>query len=127
MKHLEALMISLVAIFAPIKAVIIMTGVLIVVDLITGIMAARKRGEQINSAALRRTITKCLVYNCAVLTGFLVEVYMIDGLMPISKIVSGIIGVVEFSSILENLNTIHGSNLFKTLIEKLGSINDKKN
>jgi hypothetical protein len=34
--------------------------------------------------------------------------------------------VVELTSILENLNTINGSPVFKKLIEKLGSVNDKK-
>jgi hypothetical protein len=51
---------------------------------------------------------------------------MIDSILPISKLVSGIIGVVELKSLMENLNTIHGSDLFKSVIEKLGSINDKK-
>jgi hypothetical protein len=124
---LQASTISLFAVFAPIKAIIITVGFLIVMDCITGIFAAMKRGEKISSAALRRTVTKAFVYQSAVITGFLVEVYLIDKAFPINKVVAGLIGVVEFKSILENLNTIHGENLFKSIIEKLGSINDKLN
>jgi len=117
---------SILAIFAPIKAIIVVTGVLIVTDLVTGILAARKRGEKISSAGLRRTATKVFVYNIAVISGFLIERYMLEDFISISKITAGIIGVVEFTSILENLNTINGSPIFKQIIDKLGSINDKR-
>lgn len=119
-----ATLISTVAIFAPAKALILVTGLLIFADLFTGMLAARKRGEKIKSAALRRTITKCFVYELAILLGFLVEVYMLDGFIPVSKIAAGLISVVEFKSILENLDVINGSPVFTSLIKKLGSVND---
>jgi hypothetical protein len=125
-EYLKSLMIAILAVFAPIKAVIVVTGVLVIADLITGVIAAHKKGEQITSAGLRRTVTKTTVYLSAVCLGFLVEKYMIDSILPISKLVSGIIGVVELKSLMENLNTIHGSDLFKSIIDKLGSINDSK-
>lgn len=124
LKTLEALLLSLLAVFAPIKAIIIVTGVLIFADTITGIIAAKKRGEVISSAGLRRSVTKSAVYLTAVCMGFLVEHYMMDNIMPISKIVAGLISAVELKSILENLDSINGNPIFKTLIEKLGSIND---
>lgn len=126
LEYLKSLLIAVLAVFAPIQAVIIVTGVLVIADLVTGLFAARKRGEVITSAGLRRTVTKTTVYLTAVCLGFLVEKYMIDSILPISKLVSGIIGVVELKSLMENLNTIYGSDLFKSVIEKLGSINDKK-
>lgn len=126
LEYLKSLSIAVLAVFAPIQAVIIVTGVLVIADLVTGLFAAKKRGEVITSAGLRRTVTKTTVYLTAVCLGFLVEKYMIDSILPISKLVSGIIGVVELKSLMENLNTIYGSDLFKSVIEKLGSINDKK-
>lgn len=125
MKFLEALLASIIAVFAPLTMVIVTTGVLVFADLITGILAARKRGEKINSGGLRRTITKSTIYLTAVCIGFLVETYMIGEFISVSKIISGLIAAVETKSILENLDTIHGSPLFKALIQKLGSINDK--
>jgi hypothetical protein len=124
--YLKSILIASLAVFAPIKAVIIVTGVLVISDLITGIWAAKKRKEKITSAGLRRTVTKTTVYLSAVCLGFLVEKYMIDSVLPISKLISGIIGVVELKSLMENLNTIYGSDLFKSIIEKLGSINDRR-
>lgn len=121
---LFATMVSMAAIFAPAKALLIVTGILIFADLATGILAARKRGERIKSAALRRTITKCFVYESAILLGFLVETYMLDGFIPVSKISAGLISVVELKSILENLDVINGNPVFTSLIKKLGSIND---
>ena len=126
LEYLKSFLIAILAVFAPIKAVIIVTGVLVVADLITGLFAAHKRGEKITSAGLRRTVTKTAVYLSAVCLGFLVEKYMIDSMLPISKLVSGIIGIVELKSLMENLNVIYGSDLFKSIIEKLGSVNDKK-
>lgn len=121
---LTSLAVSIISVFAPIKAIILVTGILIFSDLITGIIAAHKRGEKISSAGLRRTVTKVFIYNAAIMLGFLCEQYMIDGFLPISKIAAGLISVVEMKSILENLDKINGNPVFKSLIQKLGSVND---
>lgn len=118
------LLISLAAVFAPIKAMLLVTGVLIFADLACGILAARKHKEPLSSAGLRRTVTKVAVYNVAVMVGFLAETYMLDGFIPMSKIAAGLIAVVETKSILENLDIINGKPIFRDLIKKLGSIND---
>jgi phage-related holin len=123
-KNAQPLLLSILAVFAPIKSILIVTGFLIITDLISGILAAKKRGETISSSGLRRTVTKMLVYNLAVISGFLVEKYMISDILAISKLIAGVISIVELKSILENLNTINGSSIFKGIIEKLGSSND---
>jgi len=120
------LLLSTVAIFAPIKALLLVTGLLIFSDLVTGILAARKKKKKITSAGLRRTVTKIAIYNTAIILGFLTEKYILDGFLPLSKIAAGLISVVELKSVLENLDAVNGSSIFKTLIEKLGSINDEK-
>ena len=116
-----------VRILAPIHAVIITVGVLILFDSLTGIMAARKRGEKINSSGLRRTLSKAIVYQVAVISAFLVQKYLISDTVPVSKITSGIIGVVELTSIFENLNEVYGSNIFRKILNLLGSPNDSRN
>lgn len=119
------IMLSILAVFAPIKALIFSVGFLIFADCFTGIWAAKKRNEKITSAALRRTVSKMVIYQLALLSGFLVEVYMIESLLPISKLVAGAIGMVELKSVLENSTAIVGQDIFKSLIKKLGSQNDK--
>jgi phage-related holin len=112
-------------VLAPIKPVMITVGVLIILDLVIGIMAALKRKEHISSAALRRTISKLVIYQVAVISGFICETYLIDHLIPISKLVAGMIGAVELKSILENANEVNGEPIFNKLIKSLGSVNDK--
>ena len=118
------ILISLLAVFAPIQAVMITVGALIFGDLILGMWAAKKRGEQITSAAMRRTVTKMFVYQLAIMTGFLLEFYIMGEILPIAKLVAGVIGMVEFKSLLENATAITGTD-FKDLIKKLGSKNDQ--
>jgi len=125
-KYLQPALISILAVFAPIKGTIITVGVVIIVDLITGILAARKRGEKITSAALRRTVSKALIYQTAVLTGFLVEKFLINDLFPITQVAAGLIGSAESLSIYENLNTLSDNKIFKVLVDKLGSVNDAR-
>lgn len=125
--YFEALLISVLAVLAPIKAAMITVGVLIFADLICGLLAAHKRGDKITSAGLRRTATKCFVYQASIITGFLVEKFLIGDIVPVSKIIAGLIGTVELKSLLENLDTINGSPLFLSLINRLGSNNDVLN
>jgi hypothetical protein len=125
-EYLSKLLVVIIAALAPIQAVIISVGVLVLADMVTGIWAAYKRGETIKSAGLRRTVSKLLIYQIAIITGFVVEQYLVGGLIPIVKILGGVIGLVELKSILENANTINGSDLFKDLISRIGSQNDIK-
>lgn len=121
---LVALALAACAALAPIKAVLITVGILIMMDALTGMYAARKRGEELSSAAMRRTLSKFLVYQGVVITGFLLESNILDNLIPVAKICAGAIGMVEFKSILENANSIVGTNIFKAVLDKLGSDND---
>ncbi len=91
--------------------------------MVTGMFAAHKRKEKIQSAEMRRSITKMVVYQIAIIAAFVLEKYMMDGMLPVSKIVSGVIGMVEFKSILENVSTIAGQDILKMVVSKLGSKN----
>lgn len=124
MNWLKTLGLSVLAVFAPIKMVIISVGVVIFADMFFGIWAAHKRGEKITSAAMRRTITKMFTYQGAILTGYLGETYLLSEIIPVVKLISGIIGLVEIKSLLENISEISGLN-FKSVIKMLGSDNDK--
>lgn len=126
MDWLKKLLVASAAALAPIQTVLATVGILLLVDLVTGIWAAAKRKEKLSSAVMRRTISKMVVYQLAVISGFLLEHYILDGVIPISKIVAGVIGMVEFTSILENSNTIVGGNVFRSILRKLGSENDKE-
>jgi phage-related holin len=124
-KHALAILSTSWAFLAPVHTTIIITLVLIIVDLITGILAARKRGEPISSAGIRRTVVKLFVYELAIVLAFLVETHMhVD--IPMIKLLSGFIGITELKSCLENLDTINGSSVIKDILQRLGSANQNK-
>lgn len=127
-KYAFPLFISICGVFAPIKGAIITVGVVVVVDLITGILAARKRKEPITSKAYSKTIGKILKYQTALLTGFLIEKFLINGLVPISSIVTTAIGIGEAISLYENLNVLTDNKIFSGLVRKvkvLAELNNK--
>jgi phage-related holin len=140
MNWLEKTAMVIVTLFAPIQMILAVTVGLVLADLLTGLIASKKRGEweslnDIKSSGLRRTVTKLTVYLFANCLGFLVEKYMLADFVlfglkildyfPLGKIIPAIIAMTETKSILENLDTINGSPVFKVLIQKLGSVNDK--
>jgi hypothetical protein len=67
-----------------------------------------------------------VVYQTAVVTGFLLQRYLLADAMPVVNIVGGIIGMVEFKSFIENANYIVGGDIMKEVLKKLGSRNDDR-
>lgn len=125
MEWYKAVLVSVLAVFAPIQSMIITVAVLIGTDLVFGIIAAYKQSVPISSSAIRRTVSKSVIYMVAVCLGYLVEHYLMGDILPVSKLVAGTIGLVEMKSILENSDIINGGSVFKALVAKLGSENDK--
>ena len=123
--HLWALLLVGVAVFAPIKGIIITTVVLVFVDLVLGVLAARKRGDPLTSSGLKRTVIKLLVYEVMLMLAFLAETYVMEGALPMVKIGGGFVGLVEFVSCLENLNEISGTNLLGPMLAKVKTLQNK--
>lgn len=114
-------MLALMAVLIPIEKHAIAIFVLVLFDLILGLIAAIKRGEKITSNGLKTTVIKLFVFETALALGFIAEKYLLNDLLPISKIISTLVGIVELTSVFENLDEIYGQPLFKVLIDKLGS------
>jgi hypothetical protein len=66
-----------------------------------------------------------VVYQTAVVTGFLLQRYLLGDALPVVNVVGGMIGMVEFKSFMENSNAIVDGDIFKQIIKKLGSKNDE--
>lgn len=126
MNWLKALVLASFTALAPIHGVLGATCFLIMADLGLGMWAARKRGEPITSAALRRTVSKLLIYQMAIISAFIVEHFLMADAVPVLKLCSGVIGMVELKSILENANELNGSPLFASILKAIGSDNDKQ-
>jgi phage-related holin len=96
---------ALLAVFAPVKAVLATVLALMLIDLVTGVWAAKKRGEAIRSAALRRSVSKLLVFELVVIAAHIFDAYIL-GTSWLVKAAAGAIGLVEMKSVLENANAI---------------------
>jgi uncharacterized membrane protein len=96
--------------FLPIKHFLIFTIFVVFADTVTGIMAARKRGEPITSKGLYRTSQKVVTYFCGIMIFHGASVTF--GLpSQITYSVSFIIAATELFSISENIKSITGTNI----------------
>lgn len=114
---------TFIAIFTPIHTLMFAVGFLVIADFVTGMIAAKKRGEEIRSSRMRDTVTKLGLYQVFLMSAFLAETFLIGSAIPIVKILAAIIGMTEFKSLVENMGSVLGRDLFKELIDKLGSKN----
>ena len=96
--------------FLPIKHFLIFTIFVVFADTVTGIMAARKRGEPITRKGLYRTSQKVVTYFCGIM---IFHGASITFQLPsqITYSVSFIIAATELFSISENIKSITGTNI----------------
>lgn len=116
-------LVAFAALLAPIHTTMFAVGFIVVADFVSGMIAAKKRGEEIKSARMRDTVTKLGLYQTFIISAFLLETFLLSDAVPVVKILAAIIGMTEFKSLTENMSAILGRDLFKELIDKLGSKN----
>lgn len=119
-KFVTAFLLSVLAVFAPIKPMMLAALGLTLADALTGVWAARRRGEPITSSGFRRTVGKLLVYQMGLVVGLIAQQYLVPD-VPIVKLVAGTVGVTEFKSIMENLESITGQPLLKVALEAISA------
>lgn len=102
----------------PIKDFLVLTTALVILDLITGVVAAKKRGEKIRSRALMRTTVKLLLYYCAILATHGVQEVFAEPI-PLTYITAFTIAMTELKSLLENVDAGTGSRLTQMIVDKL--------
>jgi uncharacterized membrane protein len=96
--------------FFPIKHFLIFTIFVVFADTVTGIIAAKKRGEKITSKGLYRTSQKVVVYFCGIMIFHGASVTF--GLpSQIVYSVSFLIAFTELYSVSENIKSITGVNI----------------
>ena len=96
--------------FIPIKGFLIFTIFVVFADMGTGILAAKKEQQKINSKGLYRTMEKIVVYFCGIL---ILEGARNTFSLPfnITYMAAFLIATVELYSISENIKRITGVNL----------------
>lgn len=107
------------AVFLPIKELMLTIGFLVGADLVVGVWKAIKTGQRIRSRRMSDTITKLLLYQLAIMSGFLIETFIISELIPVTKLIATVIAIIEFKSIIESIEAVTGKDLWskiKTII-----------
>lgn len=122
------LSILLVGFFAPLQEMLFSLLFLVLVDLITGVIAAYKKKQKITSSKLSRTIAKILVYLTTVTVVHVANDFILFGadFIPLETFVVGFIAITEVKSIFENLNRISKHKFLTDLIRKLSNDARKK-
>lgn len=122
---LKTLGMSVLMIFSPIKPVLFVTGLLVILDMIFGIWAAKVRKEPITSSRMKDSITKLLVYELCIMLFYIGQKYMTTDLIPLTNIASTFVCLVELKSIAESLKDISGVDILEFLISKLNGLMNK--
>lgn len=119
LKHAAWLLLEWLAIYlAPMLGIIGAVGAVVVFDLVTGVLAAKKAGTYSGSKGLRRSVPKFAGYFIGVLTANLIQnLYFPD--FPVVKFVGGFIIWVEVKSINENIEKTTGLNIVQGFFNKL--------
>lgn len=116
-KYLLAISVYLLSYFSPAFPLMLAIGFFLVADFVTGMMAAKKRGEILTSKKMRPTITKGIGYMIAILVAHVFQKNFLSGI-EVLKIVSGLIAFIEVKSLDENFRDITGKSLFKQFMTK---------
>lgn len=112
------------SIFLPIRELMLTIGFLVGADMVVGIWKALKTGQKIRSRRMSDTITKMLLYQLAIVSGFLIEKYIITDMLPIAKLIGSVIAIIEFKSIVESIESVTGQNLWTKIKEVIGRKSD---
>lgn len=124
--YLIGLVVMFWAFLAPVTTFIHLIGVLVLIDLFTGLWKALRKKEKITSYGLRATVSKSLAYMLSIIVAFVLDRILGSDDLLSSRTVGGLIGCVETKSVLENLAEITGINLWSAILEKLRPSKENK-
>ena len=111
------------AFFLPISGILLMIGILIVIDTITGIWKAKKLGEKITSRKLSAIISKLALYEVTVIMFFLIDRFILNDIIltffsvpfMLTKIVALVLSSIEVMSINESYKQVYHLDLWQSM------------
>lgn len=112
----------------PVRPFILLLLLLVFADMATGITAAKHRGEAINSKGMRRTVRKIIGYFAAIVCvhgcDFVFEVQKSYG-FDMTFSVAALIALTELKSVLENVSSYTGIEIWKNFTDSLPDVKIK--
>ena len=111
------------AFFLPISGILLMIGLLIILDTITGIWKANKIKEKITSRKLSSIISKLALYEVTVIMFFLIDRFILNDIIltffsvpfMLTKIVALVLSSIEVMSINENYKAVKSIDLWSSM------------
>ncbi len=109
--------------FLPISGILILIGVSVIVDTITGVWKSKKLGTPITSRKLSAVISKILLYEVTIMLFYLIDYYIINDIvltffsveLLITKILALVLVSIEVISLNENIKAVKGIDLWTSL------------
>lgn len=114
--HIDPIIIGILSFLLPVKGMVFAVGFLIFADTFTGMYAAAKRKEKITSTRMSDIIPKSIGYLIFIIAAFVMQ-YITGDTIPLMSIASGIVGSIEFYSIVENVSSITKTDLVARIKE----------
>tara|TARA_R110001606_G_scaffold384188_1_gene546911 strand:+ start:655 stop:1047 length:393 start_codon:yes stop_codon:yes gene_type:complete len=116
---------SLMAFFLPITWAITSVIVVVLIDTITGVMVAGKKGiKEIKSRKLSNIISKVIYYLCAIILCRIAELF-IDVDVPFVKLALISVMIIEVKSIDENFKKTFGYSFIDKMLTSFKKLNRK--
>ena len=109
--------------FLPISGILILIGVSVILDTITGIWKSYKLKTKVTSRRLSAIISKILLYEVTVMLFYLIDYYIINDIvlaffsveLLITKILALVLVSIEVISINENVKKVKGLDIWTAL------------
>ena len=109
--------------FLPISAILILIGVSVILDTLTGVWKSRKLGTPITSRKLSSVISKILLYEVTVMLFYLIDYYILNDIvltffsveLMTTKILALVLVSIEVISINENYKAVKNIDLWESL------------
>lgn len=115
----------LLVVLLPIKSIMLAVFCLVLADFVTGVWASIKEGRRITSHGFKKSISKLIAYEAAIIMSFVIESYLFSG-FPLIKIASGLIALTEGKSFFENINRITGVDFTAEFIKRFREYNSDR-
>lgn len=112
------------SILLPIKELMLTIGFLVGADLVVGVWKALKLKQRIRSRRMSDTVTKLLLYQVAIISGFLIEKYVLTEMLPVAKLIGTVIAIIEFKSIIESIEAVTKQDIWSKIKTIIGRKSD---
>ena len=109
--------------FLPISGILILIGVSVILDTLTGVWKARKLKTPVTSRKLSAIISKILLYEVTVMLFYLIDYYILNDIvltffsveLMTTKILALVLVSIEIISMNENVKSVKGIDIWQSL------------